>query len=674
MERKDIVVFPALASLLAAGMAAVYVALRQPFDINLLLVAKVLLLGLILINAPAGLFFVLRKYVKIEFFQFNSIVVIGALVLIVLAGLVNFHALAYPLFFVGLISTVYILVVYFRNLRREHLWHWVWVAVIVLWVSGVVWEGRYLSPIMLEKIISGFYNSPDANCGLDTLYHMSVSQMIKNYHVTTTGLNGLPYIPYYYGSHYLFAQVSLLLDVPIMDMYPAGVPIIFVPFFFYVVFVVAHQVRSLNEGVKNFDFSFWVIVLIVFIGILPRHPESIAFRTSLAHNTIFGSESYMLSLMFLFIGISLIVVPVLKSGSWSVKPSTMLASLVLIGLIGYTKMSTLFIFDVMLGYLFVRYQAFRSIKSILFMIAAVASSAALLILLNDPKAPNGGIEWMHYYRHFIYSRFLFFIILSFLWTFVCLAMWIFLVRRKVSFNPFFFELQMVIAVVGFLPAAFLRIEGGSAFYFTDPEHWTALFCIAYYLPLCLSQLDSRKMKWSVIAGTFCMVAITLNSLYSAMRVWKDNYATKNTILGQPNYSLENVTLGELISHRSVLWNRRLRKRLREHPGYRKVEFLRSLEKMSNKSSKILYVLDEGSMSRELTCLKFPFFTVAATGMCLFEGYSVNECYWGNYGVEYYDITRKTPDDNVCERISNPRFRDFVSVNVSEEKVSVTNCK
>jgi hypothetical protein len=548
------------------------------------------------------------------------------------------------------------------------------IVILCLWLSAVVWEGRNLTPLFLEKIISGFYNSPDLNCGLDNLYHMSMAQMIKTYHIPSTGLDELPYTPYHFGSHFLFAQISTVLGISIVDMYHVGFPIIFVPLFFYVVFLVFHQFKELSGSTALFDYFFWVLSFALFIGILPVHPEGIAFRTSLAWNSILKSESYLISMLFFVMSLSFIIVPILKEGSMKTSPPLVLFSIFLLIMIGICKLSTLFILDVVLGYLYFRYRLYKSVLPTLFLISAAAISFFLIYLVNDPKASGGGIEFLHFYKNFIHSRFPFFIFLSFLWTFLLLAIGLFLAVRKIRVNTILVELQIAIAVFGFLPGMVLQIAGGSAYYFSDIQHWTALFFIAYYLNLSIPHLKKRGLLLVYGFALLAVIAASLNSLYSWSRLWKDNYITKRCIQGTVNFNQDLISIRELISQRSVLFDKSLKTKLMEHEDFSKVTFLISLNGLEHKEAKILYVEDENTLSRYFPCYKFPFFVAATTGMSLFRGYSLRDCYWGGYGVEYYDKDRTvSKNENICELLNNPTFRAVVSINIAGQSQKVTAC-
>jgi hypothetical protein len=96
--------------------------------------------------------------------------------------------------------------------------------VFSLWVTGIIWGTGYffparsqywvfLNPLFVERIYVG-------GAHLDTLFHASISQMIETYGIPSTGLDGLPYLHYHFGSHWIFAQFSKLIHMDPINFYP----------------------------------------------------------------------------------------------------------------------------------------------------------------------------------------------------------------------------------------------------------------------------------------------------------------------------------------------------------------------------------------------------------------------------------------------------------------------
>jgi hypothetical protein len=82
------------------------------------------------------------------------------------------------------------------------------------------------------KNFTTFDMIPRLNAGyvhMDTLYHASMAAMIKNYGVTSTGLQGLVEIPYHAFSHASFAAISVLSGVSVIEVYGVAPWVLFAP-------------------------------------------------------------------------------------------------------------------------------------------------------------------------------------------------------------------------------------------------------------------------------------------------------------------------------------------------------------------------------------------------------------------------------------------------------------
>ena len=91
------------------------------------------------------------------------------------------------------------------------------------YAAGASWGNGYLNPLFVESLCLG-------QAHIDTLFHATISNMLRSYGIVSTGLDGLPFVPYHFGSHWLFAAVSNLLHVRVIDFYNRGYPVVFVPF------------------------------------------------------------------------------------------------------------------------------------------------------------------------------------------------------------------------------------------------------------------------------------------------------------------------------------------------------------------------------------------------------------------------------------------------------------
>jgi hypothetical protein len=132
----------------------------------------------------------------------------------------------------------------------------------------------------------------------DSLFHSTISAMIRNYSIASTGLSGLAPIKYYTGSHAVMAGLSSLADVAPILIYPAGQQILLEP---ALVFSIAYStsIFASESNIKN-------TLIIPMIAI-----SFILLSSAVTWNSYVASESYCLSLIILFL-----CVPHLFSPLW----------------------------------------------------------------------------------------------------------------------------------------------------------------------------------------------------------------------------------------------------------------------------------------------------------------------------------------------------------------------
>jgi hypothetical protein len=114
------------------------------------------------------------------------------------------------------------------QIRRRHLKEIAVLAVLsVLIVTAFYVQhlGRHLGYLRATPTFREEFGLGEG-C-IDSLFHASIAQMIKSYGLSSVGLHGVPYLPYHWGSHWIFAQLSSLLRMTPLDVYNVVVPTTF---------------------------------------------------------------------------------------------------------------------------------------------------------------------------------------------------------------------------------------------------------------------------------------------------------------------------------------------------------------------------------------------------------------------------------------------------------------
>lgn len=235
------------------------------------------------------------------------------------------------------------------------------ISLFSLWVGSVIWGSGYLSALYLERLSI----PAEAERIIDTLYHSSITAMIKTYGVPSTGVHGLPVLQYHTGSHWLFAQSSHLLRMSPLNFYQLGYPIIFVPYCFYTILTAALTIRSASPQLRNQRLSGFETVFGLFIFVAIQIGNS-------NNNYQLISESHLMGISFLMITLGLAGFVAMSSNAqagrlgWS--EHLFLATMpILLGIQGMMKISIIAVMTALAGYFFVRWKLFARPVAVLSM-------------------------------------------------------------------------------------------------------------------------------------------------------------------------------------------------------------------------------------------------------------------------------------------------------------------
>ena len=176
------------------------------------------------------------------------------------------------------------------------------VCLVVVWGSGV------LTPHVGANLAGGSGH-------VDTLMHLAGTRMLATYGVFTTGLDGIPYFPYHWGSHAILHGLVKATGVPIWAGYSLLFPVVWVPLFLRM-FVECtlvctgsmHRWQSLNPVVSlaSVLFVIWPVSMLSFAGGVP---------SGLQYIIPWVSESLVISLVFVWVAMCVVLETIERNSS-----------------------------------------------------------------------------------------------------------------------------------------------------------------------------------------------------------------------------------------------------------------------------------------------------------------------------------------------------------------------
>ncbi len=369
-----------------------------------------------------------------------------------------------------------------------------------LWVGLVAFGSGYQTPLFNEMLLVG---EPP----IDTLFHVSVANMMNTYGTPSTGLDGIPYLPYHFGSHWLFAQFSRILKMDLLQFYNLGFPIIFIPFFLnsMLVFTLTYKVvfitESSSDGGLRSNYFFWIALILAHLGIVPAKIYG--------GNSQLISESYALGLtaFFLFSSIALHlwkIISTLNPNDSKLADVALFWTVgVMLAVVGLFKLSLMILSFIVTAYLTIRIGRFSQKFSLLF---AAMNALIFVLVINSTissDTPGLALEPFHYIRNFVQQEWWpWFPIFELFWS------WVFILLKThelgltklgslkdaiISNKIVDVECVVVVSLTGLLPGLLMAIPGGSAAYFSDFQKWLSICLIMANLDRFMGIMEKPEL-------------------------------------------------------------------------------------------------------------------------------------------------------------------------------------
>lgn len=567
-----------------------------------------------------------------------------------------------------------------------------------IWTTSTIWGGYHLRPTFIETLVvskpyfasKDFYNT-------DTLFNISIAQMIKNYGVPSLGLDGLPIIRYHYGSHWIMAQLSNFSGIHLVYIYNYGYPLILIPLFFkgFIEFslLVQHVLFKRTES----GFLFLLILMCLFIQV-PNHEYS----GGLLGISGLVNDSFTISLLLIFIFLHMVLL--FSQGDQQNKALFIIAAIALIGITTLVKISAGFVLTCLTGYLFLRLRLYRDFK---YWLGAVGVAMVSLITLwfTAETLPFGirklwgdeGVKgFFHFYKYTHNFRPVDWFLGFYFWMYLVIAFVLLLIpapaNKKLSYlwktrQLLPLEISILVALVGVAPSLILVFNGGNSMYFSGIQLFVAGSFTLAFIPAISDKINTllntpsrptRILSKGVIA---IIVVVLLLLMYVEVR-WqfnkmiKINILTRREILGFPEDPEMRVRYG---APTFGIY------KIPMAPVYDTIrvgKFINALidQEKTVAKNKALFLNHQALPSfffRNIQCIETSFIAPAFSGYAMIDGVSY-QCHIGMYGESYFKrnfFGVPNPRDNqICEKAAERGFSTvvkFSSINNRFESIGCT---
>lgn len=563
---------------------------------------------------------------------------------------------------------------------------------LIIWIAFTVWS--VARPTLYESLAV----NRKVFQAQDLFFHSAIAQMIKNYGVPSTGLQGTPYIFYHSGSHWYFAQMSHLLNMPVVRVYTIFYPLVIIPLFFktFLTFVLALQ-RELLGRVEFSSMSF-AFLSCIFLGIPPH-----LYSQGVVHTSVLILESQVLSMVFMFALLTMWLSFISRSrviylSQNRAKISLLIITSLLLWWIGYMKISTLFVLLGLFFFLVLRLRLLKSVIALSFVVTSLGSlviyyfTVATLPFGLRSMGIEGDVSFGSFYKVMsdagLFNPFDWFI-LFLLWTYIVLGIYLFTkfypnaappALRSHTFS-IVGQSAVIIAFIGLLPSFLFSFNNANAVFFVTIQMFVSGAILIAIGPELERYVRQRMALFPAYISCILIIAV--------MAYFRIRSNVKEILLENLNTRILISNNGEAPRKRFSL-NADLPKLLWGYPdvdrGILKQPLYQTLKKLEildtgRDHSNILVLISDYSNgnilkgTESLNCLEKSFMVPAITGYALVNGALYN-CSIESYGEHYYKYpgkeTKVSPE--IACRSFGQRFDSIVVFNVERDSISSYQCK
>jgi cell division protein FtsW (lipid II flippase) len=346
---------------------------------------------------------------------------------------------------------------------------------------GYIYGIGFLTPLYLKRILLNNVHY------IDSIFHMSIAGMFKTFSIPSTGLDGIPFLSYHTGSHYLLSRITALFTSSSLNAYIIYYPCVWLPFFWVALALCVQSVQRVippRDSDVNFGTSCWLLLLF-FLALIPYE---IGEKASAWIRTLFISESFFLSVAFSFIFCSLLAHNILAHKAendtlW--QRITILVAMIISGFLTTAcKVSTGFALCCLSGTLFLMFWKKVKGRHIIAMVIFAVGNI-LIAKMTIYMDHTSGFEYFHFIRTYAVGKYL-------LWHIVfhhgSLFILFLLQRlRNQTWNPCKFSYPdkvilgaaLFVTVCTLLPATLITLGAGGEWYFSMVRWWLMPVCMAY---------------------------------------------------------------------------------------------------------------------------------------------------------------------------------------------------
>lgn len=365
------------------------------------------------------------------------------------------------------------------SITLKNLFFLIICVLIGFYLVGRIWGSQYLRLGAVEEFFDG-------STFIDTLYHSSIVGSIKTNGYPSILQNGSDVLYYHCFAHYLIAGLAFIFNVPAFIALNYFYPIVFLPVFGCFIFKIASIAKKTFSGNSELTIGNYLFISAILAGFMTKR---FADQTGLfLYSSIYSSESSFISLIFGMTYFVILDSIKEKKNCESINQYFLIPVFILI--LSFSKISTGAIFCAGACYYFFRRYFYKDKKwflciayAAIFLVYYKLMSKSASFPNSEPSLNESSIFLFHFVR--MYTENLLYSLLHYLILFIPLILLCAGINKNLLIalrekKYIFIEISIVITFVSCLPGILLKIDGGSAFYFTTPAFLFSCFVLLGY--------------------------------------------------------------------------------------------------------------------------------------------------------------------------------------------------
>lgn len=437
-------------------------------------------------------------FTLITLIAYEKVKSIGLAILLIIALFVAIGSIHNEIYFgIALIIPVIFLVTNIEKLKcikynlQPSLLVYTSIATFILTI--IYFPVGYINSGLIDSVYSGY------NINTDSVYHISIAAMIKGYGVVSHGLHGLSALEYHFGSHYILASLSNLLDISAFQAYAFIYPFFLIPLFNISILIFIEKLKPSEDIIKaSTRIGIYLFSMISF-GVFNQGSILNNFGV---WSSFYASESYLISLLLLFSLLSIFLDTVINGRN-------LVVIMIILVAIMITKVSTgLIALGAIIAFLFY-YQNSKllSIKlnSKSIFSATLFVSIFLIFIKYTVNGSDGAyISPFYFLNTYVKSDLIFwlklplFLIIHFLFSWVAIYS-ILLYRDINNAIPIWYKLTLIFSLlVGIFFITLYYIQGGSNYYFSNISMFLSLPILILYFEYILLKIKKKYYLFILI--------------------------------------------------------------------------------------------------------------------------------------------------------------------------------